>query len=216
MSASDTTDFMRREAYSTVAVRASALCYHCAMKKRTASILVLFVAVCGVFLWQYISFRSMRGQLEEVTAAIAEEYIAIVNEDVLAIESAHDLSAAQTRLVKHLKEASLNLEQEDMSLESTTQAISDLQRTLARFSTSVSTSSDIASDPSFSHLQTQIGERGEVRELLSDYNAIAVRWNRGIQSELGSVLGRFDGSDRSILPYLRFDGEQEFVPVISL
>lgn len=158
----------------------------------------------------------LRGELEHQVAAIAEGYTTMVREDVEPLETAYDMDATQTRILAQMKKASELLTEGNLSIEDQIQTISELQRALSRFSTAIADSPDIAVDPSFAHIQTQIGERGEIRALLTDYNATVAKWNHGIQSELGSVLGRIDSSGRSILPYLRFDGEQEFIPVISL
>lgn len=186
------------------------------MKKRTASLLVLCIAVCAIFAWQYVSFLRMQGALERETAAIADGYAVIIEQHVKPLEASHPLSDAQTKLIRDMDTLSVALTEKKASIADTVQAISNLQRALTRFSTSAANSPVIAADPSFAQLQKEIGERGTIRSLLSDYNATAAKWNHGVQSELGSVVSRIGGSDRSILPFLRFDGEQEFVPVISL
>lgn len=186
------------------------------MKKRTATLIVLFIALCAVFIWQYASFMLLRGELEHQVAAIAEGYATIVREDVEPLQRTHTLNTAQSRLFTQMQKTATLLADNHLSVEERIQAISNIQRELARFSTAAADSPDIVADPVFAHIQTQIGEHGEIRTLLSQYNDIAAKWNHGIQSELGSVLGRIDRTGRSILPYLRFDGEQEFVPVISL
>lgn len=158
----------------------------------------------------------LRGELEHQVAAVAEGYTTMVREDVEPLASAYDMNETQTHILTQMKNASALLTEGNLSIEDQIQTISELQRALSRFSDAVEHSPDIAADPSFAHMQMQIGERGEIRSLLSEYNATAAKWNHHIQSELGSVLERIDNSGRSILPYLRFDGEQEFIPVISL
>jgi hypothetical protein len=187
------------------------------MKRRIFSLLaVTLVAVIGVFLYQYTVFSGVRAQLEKESTKVADAYTALVDTDVRILRETYPLTPAQTRLIDRLTQTAESLKTEDMSIDTRVQAIGSLQAALHQLSASLGENPEIAQDGHFAQLQTAIGENGDVRDLLQAYNTTAVRWNNGIQSELGSLLGRIDGANRSILPYLRFDGGTEFVPVISL
>lgn len=167
-------------------------------------------------LYQYMVFSRIRANLEEQSKEIADAYVTLVQEDVVAIQDTFELTALQERMVTRLEDTVTSLKTEDMTVDTRVQAIGSLQATLHQFSSSFETNEEVLRDPHYGHLQESIGETGEVKDLLQTFNTTAARWNNGIQSEVGSILGRVDGSNRQILPYLRFDGGSEFVPVISL
>ncbi len=187
------------------------------MKRRIFSLLcITLVTIVGVMLYQYAAFSRIRADLDEQSKAIADAYTALIDEDVDAIREKFELTAVQERMVSRLEETADTLTTSDVSVEMRVQAIGSIQATLHQFSSSFEATEEIQRDPHYGHLQQSIGETGDVKELLQTFNTTAARWNNGIQSEIGSILGRVDGSDRQILPYLRFDGGSEFVPVISL
>lgn len=187
------------------------------MKRRLFSLLcITLVTIVGVLLYQYAAFSRIRAALDEESKAVADAYSALIHEDVAILRDTYELTPVQERMADRLKETAEALTTDNMSVEMRVQAIGSMQATLHQFSSTFEASEDVLRDPHYAHLQQSIGETGDIKELLQTFNTTAARWNNGIQSEIGSILGTVDGSDRQILPYLRFDGGSEFVPVISL
>lgn len=186
------------------------------MKKRIASLLVCAVAVGGgVIVYEQLLFKKLAAHLEEQTAAIAAGYGTLAVETLTPLKERQTLTTEQERLA----DRATNLAEEidtPASLQEKIQRISTLQMTLVSFSKSAHATSDLANDPAFIRLQEEMGERGSLRGQLNDYNTTARRWNNSLQSDVGSVTMRLNGGNSSLLPYLRFDGEQEYVTTIQL
>lgn len=183
------------------------------MKKIVTLLVAIAVITGGVVLWQRFSFGGLSAKLQQQTDTIAAEYTKLVESDVLGVARAHKLTAAQVRLVERMK-SSVSAFSGSLSLQDKIQQISMLQAALVNFTQS--TDSTLTSDPQFQHIAEEISERSSIRETLRSYNDTAARWNARIQSGLGSLTGQLDSVKRTILPYLRFDGQQDFVPVITM
>lgn len=186
------------------------------MKKKLASFLVLAVAVTGgIVLYEQMVFRRLAAQLQAQADTISAGYQALATENLLPLAQEHDLTPAQERIAERIEETRAELAAAG-TLEQKLQGISTLQVALVSFIKTVTADQTFVKDPLFVHLQKEMGERGDMREHLTAYNTSALRWNNSLQSEVGSLTSRLDGTERNLLPYLRFDGEQEFVTIVEI
>lgn len=186
------------------------------MKKKITSLLVLTVAVAGgVIVYEQMLFKRLAAQLQEQTDTIAEAYLSLSTTHLLPLEERYELAQDQREAIERVESQMANLEAA-ATLETKLQHISLLQVGLVDFIETATVEQPLVKDASFVHLQKEMGETGAIRENLSLYNTLALRWNRALQSEVGSVAARMGGTSENILPYLRFDGEQEFVTIVEL
>jgi len=186
------------------------------MKKRLITFLCLtLLAVGGVVVYEQVLLGRLATTLEEQTALIGAGYQSLITKNLNPLATEYEMDDQQRRVLKRIKEFSTSLETSE-SLEEKIQHISMLQVALVSFVKSVTAEQAFIKDPNFVYIQKEMGERGDMRELLSNYNTTALRWNNTVQSDVGSLTSQIEGSDRNLLPYLRFDGEQEFVTIVEL
>lgn len=174
------------------------------MKKLLALLLLCGIGAMGTGLYRYASFAELEMNLEKETAAIFESYRALAMETVIPLAEEPTATDTQRSVVDRI--AAIH---PGSTPEETVAAISALQTTMTSF---VNAGSVLSSDPRFIRLQQEMGERGSIREQLNAYNTAALQWNRAADSFAASLLMR----DTEPLPSLRFDGEKEFVPSVSL
>lgn len=186
------------------------------MKKRLLIILTLVIlVVAGVILYEKVILGQLSAQLESQTTEIAQGYQTLITDDLNAVARTNTLNDQQQRILTRINENSSALTTAE-TLEEKIQNISMIQIALVSFVKTVTADQPFVKDTHFVHLQKEMGERGDMRELLKEYNTTALRWNKTVQSDVGSVTSQIDGSKRNLIPYLRFDGEQEFVTIVEL
>jgi hypothetical protein len=183
-------------------------------------IFILFVLAClvvgGGFLYEHLLFEKLSAELETQTKTITLGYNSLVTTEALPLSQRFELNTVQNRLIQRIKGLNEELK-EDLPVASRIEKISALQTSLSQFVTAMPEGHpEIVTDASFAHVQEEMGERGHMRPFLEDYNSLALKWNRGLQSELGSLTAGMREEGTGLLPYLRFDGNQEYVPVIGL
>lgn len=174
------------------------------MKKLLALLLLCGIGALGTGLYRYASFAELEMNLEKETAAIFESYRALAMETVMPLAeepSAIDAQRATVDRIAAIHPGNTPAE--------TVAAISALQMTLTSF---VNAGGTFSTDPRFVRLKEEMGERGSIRKQLNAYNTTVLRWNRAANSFAASLLMR----DTEPLPSLRFDGEKEFIPSVSL
>lgn len=186
------------------------------MKKKIASFLVLAAMITGgVIVYEQMTFKRLAAKLQVESETIAAGYLALASENMLPLTQAYELTPTQEKIAERVKEDKAKLEQAD-TLEERLQNISKLQVALVSFIKSVTADQPLVKDSDFIELQKEMGERGEMRTHLTAFNTTALRWNNGLQSEVGSLAARIGNTSRNVLPYLRFDGEQEYVTIVEL
>lgn len=186
------------------------------MKRRIITSLALILAVTtAAVVYQSFLFKRLSASLHRQADIIAEGYQTLVTDDLQPLQEEFPFTASQAKTAKRITDASTELAEAE-ALEDKLKGISMLQLSLVTFLTSVTAEQPFVKDGRLVHLQKEMGERGDMRELLRDYNTTALRWNNAVQSELGSLTAQVGGNGRSLLPYLRFDGEQEFVTIVEL
>lgn len=186
------------------------------MQKRLAAILALALAVAGgIVAYEHVVMARLTSTLDEKTGAIATGYIALVENNFLPLAETHRLTEPQRSLMQRVADTRRQLE-EEAELEERIRIISLLQTALVNFIQTASPEQSFIKDARFIRLQKEMGERGDMRALLQEYNDTVLRWNNGMQSAMGSLLFSSGDGSRHLLPYLRFDGGQEFVTVVEL
>lgn len=166
-------------------------------------------------MYEQVLLGRLAATLQEQTALISAGYQSLITKNLEPLATQNEMNDQQKRILTRIDEFSTALETSE-SLEEKIQNISMLQVALVSFVKSVTVEQAFVKDAHFVYVQKEMGERGDMRELLRDYNTSALRWNNTIQSDIGSLTSQMDGSQRNLLPYLRFDGEQEFVTVVEL
>lgn len=186
------------------------------MKRSLASLFVLLAIVAaGAVLYEQVSFKRLGAQLEEQTGAIGEGYAALVTGSLLPLSDAYSLTASQ-RSIMERAESGIERLRGSETIEQVLESIGMLQTALAGFIGTVTTDQAFVRDERFIRLQQEMSERGDMRELLNAYNSTALRWNNGLQRTVGSVAAGLGKPSDNLLPYLRFDGSQEYVTIVEL
>lgn len=186
------------------------------MKKRLLLFLLLIVgASVAVVTYHQYSMRALATELQEQTRVVAQAYQTVVKENVSPLKKTYELTRSQENIVTRIEALAAEL-QEETSAADTVHAISALQIALVNFIQSVPAEQPMAEDPLFMHLRHVMSERSPLSPLLTAYNSLAIRWNTNLQSNMGSLAGSISSDHRSLLPFLRFDGQQEFIPVVQL
>lgn len=186
------------------------------MKRSLASFFVLLViVVAGAVLYEQVSFKRLGAQLAEQTSAIGEGYAALVTDNLLPLRDAYPLTASQRSIMERAERGMERLQESD-TLEEVLESIGTLQTALAGFIGTVTADQAFVRDERFIRLQQEMSERGDMRELLNAYNGTALRWNNGLRRTVGSVAAGLGKPSDDLLPYLRFDGSQEYVTIVEL
>jgi hypothetical protein len=185
-------------------------------KKKLSVVLgcIVVIVVCIVIYQQYV-LNSLMAKLQEQVDLISAGYISLMDETIVSLQKQHNFTQAQDRLTERTIETREKLKTAE-TLEEKIQQIGMLQAGLINFTESAANDPAISKEESFLHLQHEMGETGDVRALLKEYNTTAQKWNGTLQSSMGALTADILNSDRNLLPYLRFNGDQEFVPVIRM
>lgn len=130
-------------------------------------------------------------------------------------EEGIQLTQSQEELLKELHSLHDKIAKKDRDELARINTINRIQTTLHKLVQSFSKSTAQKSR-SIVALEQEIGERGEVRELLKAYNGIAKLWNNNVKSSLGSLTATVSDVGQNLYPYLRFDGESETTTRIDL
>ena len=170
-------------------------------------VLVLFVII-GASLFH--SSQRLGGELEELTSAIGSSYIA--SQDHLAkIQSSKVFSSRQRKLMKGIQSTAVALE-EASSFDERIPLIQKIQTSSRVFIDSVEKDSPLYSKQEYREFARSMGEFGEVRKLLSEYNDIVNVWNNRGSSFVASFLQQ----ETEELPLLRFDGTNPDIGDITI
>ncbi len=182
------------------------------MKNYLAATLLLLtmIAAGGVFL-QQSDERRLAAELKETIATVATGYQKLVHDLVLPLDAAGYLNDDQKQIAQSLRDISDTITQAS-SVQETTALVSKVQKGL----TAIANAKPTNPDTRFTQLQEEMSENGSIVHILQSYNDIAVQWNARTHSLLGSMMGSVTNRTSDLLPYLKFDGSQEYVPVIQL
>lgn len=184
------------------------------MKNRAVISVIALAAVAGATVgYQCWQLQRLSIQAHEQTQAIMEGYSDIVSEYVVPLMGNAAISPEQEAYARRVK-AILSDVPSAATVEDALNGISNAQAELTGFVRAAPVT--LQSDPAMRQLTQEMGERGEIRTLLQEYNTTALRWNTTLKGIIGSVAAAVGGIEQNPLPFLRFDGKQEFVTEVSL
>lgn len=184
------------------------------MKK--AGILFLLAILLGVsaIVYKHYTLMAINTELELQTDVIAQAYHSLVSENVLPLIQGGTLTQRQQELASKAIETQTALQEKATSIIDAVDRISAAQKAVTAFAASLGENQ--SEDPRVLTLQKETGEDGDVRSLLSSYNTLMLRWNAATQDSLASMTASITGNAATMLPYLEFDGEQDYAPEVKL
>ncbi|GEM_PF-3640334 len=188
------------------------------------SLFILTIGGTGVVLYRQTSLTELTRDAEDRAEAVARAYSDLVDTQVRPL-LAENLLPTRHPAVPVLTSLSAALQQSS-SLPERLARISQLQLALWDLVNSAASAPEettgteesavpTGEDP-VAALKKSIGNRGTIADLLEAYNSAAMRWNRAQERPWFSLRARLSGTEPPRLPFLRFDGRQEFVPIIQL
>lgn len=175
--------------------------------------LLVLVAVGGLIYQQYAT-KHLAAELDTISGTIAAHYQALADDEVASLERTGSLTDGQRLLAKQIRDAKTEIMQTS-SIKEKIQIISNVQQALTTLAFAA-TDTDTEKDPRFSILREEMSEDSSVIDSLQLYNDMAAKWNARTHSLLGSLIGSIANKQADLLPYLKFDGSQEYVPTIQL
>lgn len=182
--------------------------------KRFLGILFIALALTCILMvvWQQKAVSALANRLDMLTREIADEYHSVIEPSRSAL-SRQPLLPVQRERLERLPSLSAAM-REARHTQARVDAINDVQLALSAFLGSVSSDDPLRTHPSFGPLARMMDERGDMRDTLDQYNQTAVQWNNAADSALASLtMGSESGN---LLPYLRFDGQKDYAPVIDI
>lgn len=180
----------------------------------TAFVLVFAVMTAYVVVQQRTAAHLSR-QLEEQTDAITQTYGHLAETQVFPIENSPDLTQDQRHSAARVR-ATLSKLGEDMEIGDKVVTINELQLALLAFLYHTTSSPEFGTSSGVAVLRHELGPNGRVRPDLDAYNQTARYWNDIRSRPLFTLQASLTPVDADMLPYLRFDGAQEFVPIITM
>ena len=201
-------------------------------------LLIGFLVVAGVLA---VFFRSrtlttLSGDITDQISKIEDAYGAIVQQYAFALEEeavqpkeeeqpdeiagvqpeqSTELTQAQKQMLLELHALYGDLLQKDHEPLQRLNTINRIQVTLHRL-VQMFSGHPLQGNQRLIALRNEIGERGEVRALLQEYNAKAKLWNNNTEDHLGSLTATVSNLKQELYPYLRFDGQAATTQYIDL
>lgn len=158
---------------------------------------------------------ALAAQLETETDHMADAYRQMAEQHVFPSENSTELTQDQRRAAAHVRTMYSKLS-EDLAMPEKVTAINELQMALISYLRHSLFSPSFVDSTATLSLQQALGEQGSVVDILRDYNDTARRWNDLHATAMGRLQGQMLGQDQDMLPYLRFDGNKEFITIISI
>ncbi len=172
------------------------------------TLLVLTIAAVGGIILQQRAAAALLHEADRRAREAADAYVAIVEEEIVPLVAAGHLSPQRPAAGAAL--AARDVLRDDLPLAAVLRNISGLQMALW----------DLTNNPPPtgwpSDFRKRIENHSPVAGLLEAYNGAAIRWNRTLEGTLARLTASITGEKPQPLPFLRFDGQQEYVPVIQL
>jgi hypothetical protein len=184
-------------------------------KYASGAFVLALAAAVGVVLYQQNEIRSAKADVLRDAAAVAEAYRGIAERTVFPSENSTDLSQEQRKTAGYVRTAYGTLS-EEKDLPDTVAAINALQVALIAYLRQSLASETLRTAPDTIALEQELGRDGSVRPLLDSYNTSAKAWNDIRETPAGTMRAHLLGENRDTLPFLRFDGQQEYVNVVEM
>lgn len=181
----------------------------------SVAFVLALAAAGGTVFYRYNEFRSAKAQVASDAGAVAEAYRGIAERTVFPLENSPSLSQDQRKTAGYVRDAHARLA-EPGEPQSTVTDINALQVALRAYLRQSLASEELRALPETITLQQELSRDGQVRPLLDAYNNSAKAWNDIRTTTAGTMRAHVLGEDTEPLPFLRFDGEREFVNVVDL
>lgn len=190
------------------------------MAKRVTKILFFTAAVAlvaggGFVIREQQEKSHVASLLAQQTDNVADAYRAMAEQHVFPSENSTELTQDQRKAAVLVRTMHSKLEQE-MSIDEKVTAINELQMALIAYLRHSMFSPSFVDSTATLSLQQALGEQGSVVALLRDYNDSARQWNDLHESAFTRLQGTLLDQNDDMLPYLRFDGQKEYITVISI
>jgi hypothetical protein len=181
------------------------------------TIALVGVAIVGSVVWtQEKMLTELPKKLNQQLSLVANAYRTIAETHAFPLQTSITTPEQQSTLMS-ARESHEKLGSETLPMREKLATIALLQISLHRF-LAVSDDGAITQREEYKNLQRAMGERGDVIQLLNDYNNTAKQWNDLLSAQVSGLLAQltFSKDDRERMPMLRFDGQQEFMTIIHL
>jgi hypothetical protein len=194
---------------------------HCArlhiffMKRALPLLTLLIIVIGGMFAYDQYVIRTLTATLTKDTTDIATAYGTLIDTNVLPLKAVGTFTQKQNAAVSHMTSTRAD-EAHEQTIAVRVSLIHDLQVSLIAFLQDLQPEQTFINSPQVATLQREMGKNGHMRDLLTTYNDDAKIWNDHQGNFFGSLSTMMPGSMVPLLPYLRFDGEQEYLTTIHL
>lgn len=185
------------------------------MKKILAVLVLLVLAGGGMIAYNQYQLRILEDDVKERAAAVVEGYGAIIDDTIVPLQKANALTQTQNASTRILTATRTELQAEE-DITTIVSLINTVQLSLVSFLKGVTQDQPFAGSEGIALLQREMSEKGNMNTLLTAYNEAAKKWNDRVQNGIGNLKGDILGTEGRLLPYLRFDGQQEYFTTISL
>ncbi len=185
------------------------------MKKLIAALALLIIIVCSFVLYEQSQAKALAALLKEKTDAVVAGYDTMIEKNVVPLQKAGILTATQTAALRPLDALREQIKKEEQ-IPAIVSLINSVQLSLVSFVASVQPDQSFAASEEITTLQMETSEDGQMNDLLTEYNEAAKKWNDRLESGFSGFKGDLLGSEGALLPYLRFDGQQEYFTTIQL
>lgn len=185
------------------------------MNKIIPLLALAMIVVGGMFTYDQYQMHALSQKLITETTAIEKGYNDIVDQSVLPLANSPALLDIQKREISHMRSMRAELAQ-DQSVLKTVSLIHDLQLSLVLFIQSIKPDQPFAESEPIAMLKQEMSENSHMRALLTAYNETAKQWNDRVQGHIGILSADVLQPTNELLPYLRFDGQQEYLTTIKL
>lgn len=184
--------------------------------RKTIPLLTLTVLIMsGLFLYNQYEERRIASALIEETGKIAESYDGLIEKNIIALQDKGMFTMQQRTAVEHMQLARKQFGTE-MLISERVSLIHQLQKGIIAFLQDLQPEQAFVNSAEVALLQREMGKNGQMRALLTTYNELAGQWNDHQHTLLGNLLASLPGQKTETLPFLRFDGEQEYLTTIHL
>lgn len=185
------------------------------MKKLLAVLVLLVLCVVGIVLYEQSQTKALAALVRERADAVITGYEKVIANSITQLDKTETLNPAQLTSVHTLDTLSKQI-QNEQNLSTVVSLINSMQLSIISFTASVQPTQPFADSEQVALLQLETSEDGHMNELLTAYNEAAKQWNDHEANSWVSFKGDLLGTEGSLLPYLRFDGAQEYFTTIQL
>ncbi len=185
------------------------------MKKLLPIFILAALTIGGMFAYDRYQLTILSETLMKNTATIVKGYEELVDSTIVPLQKNNTLTEKQALAAAHLAALRTTLANEKQ-ISVVVSLIHDVQLSLVAFLRDLKPDQPYVNSAEVALIQREMSKNGKMRDSLNAYNETAALWNHRMQSGLGSLRADIVGNEGALLPYLRFDGEQEYLTTIHL